>query len=75
MAVYQKVEIRRDERPGLWLSKVMDLAVKAKEDARSFIQDWVPGSNAEDDVATAEITARKSADPNAKPPSREACCG
>lgn len=50
------------------------IEVKVKGDSRSFIKDWVPGSNAEDYVAAAEITARKSSDPNAKPPARKTCC-
>ncbi len=49
--------------------------VKVKDDSRSFIKDWVPGSQAEDYVAAAEIVARKSTDPQAKPPQRQSCCG
>lgn len=48
--------------------------VSVKEASRSFIEDWVPGSKAEDYVAAAEITARKSTDPDAKPPARTSCC-
>ena len=49
--------------------------VKVKEESRAFIEHWVPGSRAEDYVASAEIRARKPTDPDASPPERTRCCG
>ncbi|MEZ4446566.1 MAG: arsenite methyltransferase [Polyangiaceae bacterium] len=53
----------------------VEVAVKVQATSREFIKDWVPGSRAEDYVASAAISARKPTDPTAAPPKRaKACC-
>lgn len=36
-----------------------DVEMKLKEESRAIIEQWLPGSGAEDFVISAEITARK----------------
>ena len=45
----------------------VDIEITVNEGSRSFIQNWVPGSGAEDCIAAATIEARK--------PSGKSCCG
>jgi SAM-dependent methyltransferase len=45
----------------------VEIAVRIDERSRSFIKDWAPGSGAEGDVASAQITARR--------PRGGGCCG
>ena len=44
-----------------------DVSVEVKEESRVFIRDWMPGSGAENYVASANITASK--------PGAKSCCG
>jgi hypothetical protein len=46
----------------------VDVVVTVKRESRSFIQDWIPGSGAEDYVASAVIEARR-------PQVSRSCCG
>jgi len=44
-----------------------DVALEVREESRSFIRDWVPGSRAEDFIASATVRAVKTG--------KTACCG
>jgi hypothetical protein len=43
------------------------VSIQVKPESRQFIQDWLPGTDAENYVASANITAKK--------PKRGGCCG
>lgn len=55
-----------------------DIEIHVKAESRDFIKDWVPGSRAEDFVASAEITAVKPTDGSTRaprPPALESASG
>lgn len=39
----------------------VDVLVELKPESREYIKDWLPGSNCEDFVVSANVTARKAA--------------
>ena len=52
---------------GLKEAGFVDIKITPREESRTFIKDWMPGSNAEDYIASATIEA-------VKPGGAKTCC-